>query len=338
MEPTTPARQETVMPTTKSLGIRLGGAAFCLLTFLAVSMLAGARQDAVQTARVRENNAREAWQRVPDILVALGVVPGAHVADVGAGDGFFTVRLAKAVGPTGRVIAVDISREALDRLRTHLVDEVLTNVDVVQGDFGDPHLPADSLDGVLIVNAYHEMDQFASILDHLRHALKPGGRLVLVEPLDPRLRSESRARQTKSHSLAASFADQDLRAAGFDVVGLRDPFIRRGQNEMWLMVAERGSDARAASAEPPAASGATPADSALEVGTDVELAAADLRISLQKFKTLLKTDRVRVLDVRDADSYEAGHIPGAVLMPLGDLAERLPELGVEVGPIVTYCS
>ena len=325
------------MATTKSRGIGLGAAASCVLALLALSTLAAARQDPVQTARIRENNAREGWQRVPDILVALNVIPGAHVADVGAGDGFFTVRLARAVGPNGRVIAVDISREALERLRSRLVDDVLTNVDVVQGEVADPHLPTDSLDGVLIVNAYHEMDQFASMLDHLRRALKPGGRLVLVEPLDPRLRGKSRAKQTNDHSLDAGFADRELRAAGFDVIGLRDPFIRRGQTEQWLMVAERGLDAQMARADA-AATGNPAPDSPTEAVTDAELAAPELRISPAQFKTLLKTGHVLVLDVRDADSYVAGHLPGAVLMPLGDLADRLPELRHENRQVVTYCS
>lgn len=215
------------------------GVASFLLVLLAVSALVAAGQD-VRSARIRENDKRESWQRVPDILVALGVVPGARVADVGAGDGFFTVRLARAVGPGGRVVAVDISREALDRLRARLEEDLLTNVDVVQGEVADPHLPVDSLDAVLIVNAYHEMDRFEAMLDHLRRALKPGGRLVLVEPLDPKLRGESRASQTKAHSLDAGSAERELRAAGFEVIGLRDPFVRREQSEEWLMIAQRG--------------------------------------------------------------------------------------------------
>jgi ubiquinone/menaquinone biosynthesis C-methylase UbiE len=309
----------------------------CLLAILALSTSVAGGQDAVQTSRIRENNRREGWQRVPDILVALGVVPGARVADVGAGDGFFTVQLARAVGPGGRVIAEDISHEALDRLRARLADEVLTNVDVVQGELDDPHLPSDSLDGILIVNAYHEMDQFAAMLGHLGRALKPGGRLVLVEPLDPRLRGEARARQTKDHSLDAGFAERELRAAGFDVTGLRDPFIRRDQHEEWLMVAERGPDARGTSAGVPSAS-PTPSPASLPAGTDPELAAPALRISQEQFKTLLRTGSVLLLDVRDVESYVAGHLPGAVLMPLEDLADRLPEVQRGSGPVVTYCS
>jgi SAM-dependent methyltransferase len=326
------------MATSTSVRIRLGRTLSSVLAFLAAATLCAAQPDSVQTARIREINAREGWQRVADILVALNVAPGAHVADVGAGDGFFTVRLARAVGPGGRVIAEDINTEALQRLRAHLAEEVLTNVDVVQGEAADPHLPDAALDAVLVVNAYHEMEQFGAMLDHVRRALKPGGRLVLVEPLDPRLRGESRARQTQDHSLEASFADRELRAARFDIVGLRDPFIRRGTTEMWLMIAERGADADRAEPAPAPASAAASPESPPDFGTEAERASPDLRVSMTQLTALLRSGPVLVLDVRDADSYVEGHVPGAILFPLGDVADRLSELRGEKRPIVTYCT
>ncbi len=323
----------------RRVGVWLRRAASCVLAIVALATVLAARQDPVQTARIRESNAREGWQRVPEILVALDALPGAVVADVGAGDGFFTVRLARAVGPNGRVIAEDVSHEALERLRARVAEELLANVEVVQGEAADPHLPPGALDAVLIVNAYHEMEQFPAMLDHIRKALKPGGRLVLVEPLAPKLRGESRAAQTRAHSLDAGFADRELRAAGFDVIGLRDPFIRRDREEHWLMVAVRGAEGPKAGGNLPASAGPGPgADSPLTTGTDAEIAAPELRITVDQLKVLLAAGRVIVLDVRDADSYLAGHLPGAVLTPLPDLADRLSELRSESTPVVTYCS
>ncbi len=314
-------------------GLRALGA--CVAAFLSVASLSAAQSGAPVTAHLPDGNAREAWQRVPDIFVALDVGQGARVADVGAGEGFFTLRLARIVGPTGRVIAEDIDAEALQRLRTRLAAQMLTNVEVVQGEVADPRLPADALDAILIVNAYHEMARFDLILEHCRQALKPGGRLVLVEPLDPRLRGDTRAAQTREHSIEAGFADRELRAAGFDIIGLRDPFIRHGATEQWLMIAERG-----AVAEPPArprASVPAAGDSA-DWGTDAERASAELRISTTQLKALLSTGHVLLLDVRDADSYVAGHLPGAILAPLSDLAGRLPEFTAAHRPIVAYCT
>jgi SAM-dependent methyltransferase len=322
-----------------AVGIRLGSVLVGLLCLLAVTTPVAAQPEAVDKARVREGNAREGWQRVPDILVALNVVPGARVADVGAGDGFFTVRLARAVGPAGRVIAEDIDGEALARLRARVADELLGNVEVVQGEADDPRLPVDTLDAVLVVNAYHEMGQFASMLAHFRRALKPGGRLVLVEPLDPRLRGEPRGQQTKAHSLDSGYAARELRAARFDLVGLRDPLIRRGTGtEYWMLVAERVLDTEETQARPVPPEPAVPADSPATCGTEAELASADLRVSVAQLKALLTAGPVLVLDVRDADSYVAGHVAGAILVSLDELAERLPEFQKESRPIVAYCT
>ncbi len=289
--------------------------------------LATAGQDAVRDARLRDDNRREALQRVPEILVALGAFPGARVADVGAGDGFFSVRLGRAVGPGGHVIAEDVDGEALDRLRARLADAALTNVEVVQGTVDDPKLPDGALDAILIVDAYHEMENFAAMLEHVRHALKPGGRLVLVEPFDPRLRGESRQRQTKSHSLSPSYAEQELRAAGFFVTALRDPFVGDEREEQWLMVAQPGGYGGAASAVTPD-----------HPGTEAELASPELRVSEQQLVALLQAGPVVVLDVRGPDAYETGHIPGARLTPLPDLPDHLAELRREAGSFVAYCT
>lgn len=305
-----------------------------------------APQDEARQSRLRNENRREARQRTAEILVALGAVPGARIADVGAGDGFFTVRLARAVGPEGRVIAEDIDRVALDRLRARVAEELLTNVDVVLGEPDDPRLPDASLDAVLIVNAYHEMGSYHSILQRARRALKPDGRLVLVEPFDPKLRGETRDKQTKAHALAPAFALEELRVAGFDVTALRDPFVRAGREEQWLIVAQPEPVAGAIAAPPapgPAAPGpAAPSGSELSGGdaeaSDAALASPKLRISQEELAALVRKEAVLVLDVREAEAYEAGHIPGARLVPLGDLSTHLEALLREARPIVAYCT
>jgi len=156
-----------------------------------------------QSSRANEER-REQWQRVPDIFNALLVRPGAVVADVGAGDGFFTSRLANAVGPDGRVLAVDVADDALRRLRQRVEAEALTNVEVIRGEVDDPKLPEGAVDAILIVNAYHEMTEYAAMLARMRAALKPGGRLVIVEPISERRRDRPRAEQTRNHEIAVS--------------------------------------------------------------------------------------------------------------------------------------
>lgn len=179
---------------------------------------------------------RERWQRVPDILSAMNVQPGAVVADIGAGDGFFTVRLARAVGDQGRVHAVDISEAQLGRLRTRIEKEGLRNVSIVHGSVDDPRLEPGTLDAALIVNAYHEMTEHQAILRRIKAALKPEGRLVIVEPISDSRRGATRQDQVAKHEIAVEHVEREAREAEFHVTRLEDPFTDRGTNVEWLLV------------------------------------------------------------------------------------------------------
>ena len=118
----------------------------------------------------------------PDLAMRLlRVERGSAVADVGAGSGYFTVRLARAVGAAGKVYAVDIQSGMLELLKQKLARERITNVIPVLAAEDDPRLPQQSLDLVLMVDVYHELSSPQVTLAHLKRALKPGGRLVLLE-------------------------------------------------------------------------------------------------------------------------------------------------------------
>ncbi len=124
---------------------------------------------------------RDAWQKPDQIMDALGVADGSAVADLGAGGGWFTIRLAHRVGPNGVVYAEDIQREMIDATRRRVGREGLTNVRTVLGTSDDPRLPADSLDAALIVEAYHEMKDPVALFRNVAQSLKPSGRLGIVE-------------------------------------------------------------------------------------------------------------------------------------------------------------
>ena len=118
----------------------------------------------------------------PDRALDLLAFPkGAAVADVGAGSGYMTVKLSTRVGPTGRVYATDIQPEMLRLLGRRLTIQQVTNVILVQGAVDDPRLPQSAVDLELLVDVYHEFSAPQAMLRHLRDALKPGGRLVLLE-------------------------------------------------------------------------------------------------------------------------------------------------------------
>jgi SAM-dependent methyltransferase len=125
--------------------------------------------------------ARDAWQKPDALLAALGVKPGEVACDVGAGPGYFTLRLARLVGPSGRVFAVDVEPRILAALVERLGAAGTRTVTPVLSLPDDPLLPAAACDLVLVVDTYHHFPDGRAYLRRLAEALRPGGRLVNVD-------------------------------------------------------------------------------------------------------------------------------------------------------------
>ena len=158
-----------------------------------------------------ERNERDE-EEAPDVaLSVLKIAKGASVADIGAGSGFITERLSSRVGPTGKVFANDVQPQMLQILANRLARKKITNVTLVQGDLDDPKLPAASVDLEIMVDVYHEFSQPQAMLRHLRDALKPGGRLVLLE-----YRKEDPTIPIKpEHKMSVAEAKLEVEAEGF---------------------------------------------------------------------------------------------------------------------------
>jgi len=124
---------------------------------------------------------REAEEQPEKALDALQLKPGMTVADIGAGVGYMSLRMAKRVGPSGKVYANDLQPEMLAKLRENAAKAKITNVITVLGDVADPKLPANAMDLVLLVDVYHEFSAPQQMLRKIRETLKPDGRLVLLE-------------------------------------------------------------------------------------------------------------------------------------------------------------
>jgi ubiquinone/menaquinone biosynthesis C-methylase UbiE len=124
---------------------------------------------------------REAEEQPEKALDALKLKPGMVVADIGAGVGYMSLRMAKRVGPSGKVYANDLQPEMLAKLNENAAKAKITNVVTVLGDVADPKLPANTMDLVLLVDVYHEFSQPQQMLRKIRETLKPDGRLVLLE-------------------------------------------------------------------------------------------------------------------------------------------------------------
>jgi ubiquinone/menaquinone biosynthesis C-methylase UbiE len=126
-------------------------------------------------------NEREREERCSLMLTSLGVKPGMTVCDMGCGNGFYTLQLAKMVGEKGRVYAVDIQPEMLKLLQQRADKAGLKNIVPVQGELWDPKLPPGKIDLILLVDVYHEFSHPVQMLAGMRAALAPGGNAVLVE-------------------------------------------------------------------------------------------------------------------------------------------------------------
>ena len=128
-----------------------------------------------------ERGSREREERPDLLLAALALAPGMMVADVGAGTGYYSWQIAGRIGPEGRVYAVDVQPQMLDLLKENMRRRGVRNVQPVLGKADDSGLAPASIDLAMMVDVYHELDQPREVLESLQRALRPGGRLVLVE-------------------------------------------------------------------------------------------------------------------------------------------------------------
>jgi precorrin-6B methylase 2 len=158
-----------------------------------------------------ERPERETEENVEGALNAIDLKPGMTVAEVGAGTGYVALRMAKRVGPTGKVYANDLQPEMLDLLRSNAARAGVTNVETVLGFATDPKLPAGQIDLIILVDVYHEFSQPQKMLQGIRAALKPDGRLVLLE-----YRKEDPAVPIlPDHKMSVAQAKTEVEAEGF---------------------------------------------------------------------------------------------------------------------------
>ncbi|HKX91102.1 MAG TPA: methyltransferase domain-containing protein [Sphingomicrobium sp.] len=142
-------------------------------------------------------DARDRLGEAEQVMELAGVKPGMFVADVGAGEGYYTVRLARIVGPKGRVLAEDIVPDTRDRLSDRVQRENLDNVAVKLGAPDNPMLPRASFDRVFLVHMYHEVESPYAFLWHLREGIKPDGLVIVVDSNRPVQRHGIRPAQLK---------------------------------------------------------------------------------------------------------------------------------------------
>jgi ubiquinone/menaquinone biosynthesis C-methylase UbiE len=200
---------------------------------LAVALLAGCgggaeqvrdrvprRRSVERYVAMLENDERAAWQKPDEVVAVLGLAPGAVVADVGTGSGYFLPQLVAAVGPTGRIVAEDIDPELVEHVRGRATRAGWDVVEARVGEPDDPHLEAGAFDVILAIDVYHHVARPAAFLAAVRRALAAGGRFVVIDfaPGDhvPEGISGRRHRITREQVIA------DAEAAGMRLVREHD--------------------------------------------------------------------------------------------------------------------
>lgn len=164
------------------------------------------------------------FEENPDKAIdLLGLKKGMVVGDVGAGTGYFSVRMARKVGAEGKVLASDLQPQMLGRLKRNLDREKIRNVEPVQATVSDPNLPDAALDLIIMVDVYHEFSQPQEMLRKMKKALKPDGRLVLLE-----YRKEDPAVPIRpEHKMSVAEAKLELEAEGFKLAEVIDKLPRQ---------------------------------------------------------------------------------------------------------------
>jgi len=158
-----------------------------------------------------ERSEREQEESPSKAIEALELKPGMVVADIGAGSGYYTSRISKRLGPTGRVYATDIQPGMIELVNRRVASEGLTNVTTILGTMEDPKLPPRSVDLAIMVDVYHELQQPQLFLQRLKDTFKPGGRLVLLE-----FRKEDASVPIlEVHKMSVAEVKAELEAEGF---------------------------------------------------------------------------------------------------------------------------
>jgi len=189
-------------------------AAVVLAQTTGVHPISGRRFAAVMSAEGADwldRSERETEEAPDQALDIIGIKRGSVVADIGAGSGYMTIRMARRVGSNGAVYANDIQQPMLDLLDRRLKKGKIANVRPILGTPDDPKLPADSIEMALLVDVYHEFSQPQAMLRHLHAALKTGGRLVLLE-----YRKEDPSIPIRpEHKMSVAEAKMEVEAEGF---------------------------------------------------------------------------------------------------------------------------
>lgn len=183
---------------------------------------------------------RDRWMHLEKLFAYVDLSPGGIVADIGCHEGYLTFHLSKRVGDRGKVYAVDVRRDRLEKLDESLAGQDINNVRTILGDYDNPKLPRNTMDVIFLIDTYHEIDDYEVMLSHIKSALKPNGKLLILEKLKEQHMGKSRTAQAMGHTLAISYVEAELKNAGFTIESKNTNFGTwnyEPEKQMWVLTA-----------------------------------------------------------------------------------------------------
>jgi len=157
---------------------------------------------------------RDSWQKPEEVVRSLAIQPGENVADLGAGGGYFAFRLSRAVGPSGKVYAVDVDQGMIQYLRKRILDEGDQNVAVVLAQYDDPLLPESGLDLIFVCNTYHHIKDRTTYFKRARRYLRRGGRVAIID-----FNGKGWFERILGHIVPADVIRSEMESAGYRLEG-----------------------------------------------------------------------------------------------------------------------
>ena len=176
---------------------------------------------------------RDRWQQPEAVIRSLSLPPSAHVADLGAGGGYFTFRLADAVGPTGKVYAVDVDKGTLEYIARRAKERGYTNVETILAKYDDPLLPEGKVDLIVTCNVYHHLENRADYFKSASRYLRPSGRITIID-----LGGQSWIHRLFGHWTPKETSRKEMEAAGYQLASEFD-FLTRQNFQVFTLHGKR---------------------------------------------------------------------------------------------------
>jgi len=176
-----------------------------------------------------ETPGRDQRLHIDQVMDALAIAPGKNVSDIGAGSGWFAVRAAKRVGGKGVVYAVDINPEAIQYIDRRLAKDGVHNVKTILSKPDDPGLPANSIDAVLLLKTYHEVEHPVMLMRNVRTALRPGAKVGIID----------RTGNGSDHGIQKSVVISEMEQAGYKLTAEQDNLVKDDKVDYFLIFAQK---------------------------------------------------------------------------------------------------